>query len=132
MQETPILSVIESLDSSGFPVVSVNDGTPATGENNVVIRIIEMPSIGFNSVGVAQDSYGPHIAQVVLEQAAGLTGVSLVAEVVKNRVFLELAQQHVRVEVYIRANGAIPTVSDITGTPTYVLSDLYWKDLGDM
>jgi hypothetical protein len=130
--ETPVLTVVETLDASGNPVITVSDGTPATTENVLVLRIIEMPSIGTNSVGVAQDSYGPHIAQVALEQASGLTGVALTQEVVKMRVWSELAKAGLRTEVYIRANGAAPTTSDITGTPTFVVSDLLWKNLGDM
>jgi len=131
-REAPALSISQSLDTLGNPVISINDGTPAAGEQNMVLRIVEMAGITNNSVGLAQPSYGPHIAQLVMESSA-TPGVAVVLSVHQMRVMSMLSKFGLRLELYLRANGAIPAVADITtGNLVTTITDLYFKMNNDM
>lgn len=124
--------VREGFDASGNPTINIDDGTPATTEQNILIRIIERPSIGLNSVGLTQDSYGPHIAQVVMEATAASADVALVTEANKLKVIGTLVQFAPAVEVYVRANGGAPVVADIVaGNLKDTFQDLYFPMMND-
>jgi hypothetical protein len=130
--ESPALLVREGTDVSGNPTINVDDGTPAAGEQSMFVRIIPMPTLGTDAVGGAQQSFGPHIAQVVMEATVADAALAIVKDVHRLRLFGVLLKMGTRVEVYVRANGGAPVVGDITGTPTAVFTDLYWQMNGDM
>lgn len=105
--------VTEGYDASNNPQITVNDGTPIAGEQNVYIRILEMPVLGTNSVGIAADSYGPHIIQVATEATVASAAVSLVTEANKSVVLAGALTTGARVEVYVGANATAPSVATI-------------------
>src|SRR6266446_6046250 len=70
------LLVREGFDASGNPTINIDDGTPATTEQAVFVRTLEQPSIGLNSIGLAQDSFGPHVIQVVIEASAATATIN--------------------------------------------------------
>src|SRR5271163_3127794 len=59
------LTVTTGFDTNGYPTMSVGPGT--TGTQSLFLRLIEVPSLGTNAVGNAQDSYGPYQTQVAME-----------------------------------------------------------------
>lgn len=122
---TPSLLVTEGFDASSNPQINVDDGTPAAGEQCFYIRVIETPSIGNNSVGLSADSYGPHVIQIVMETSA-TAGVGVPSDLNKSFVWSSALLLGARVELYLRANGAVPVVGDITAANlvTQIDSDL--------
>jgi hypothetical protein len=108
----PLLVVTSGTDASGNPTVNVNDGTPATTENNLFLRVLEMPSLGLDSLGNAQQSYGPHVIQMAMETST-LAGLGFPTDAVRLSVMGEVLQMSTRVEVYLEANGTVPSVSSL-------------------
>lgn len=120
------LTVVESVDGSGNPTLLVSDGTAAAGEQVVFIRFLEYPQIGTNSIGLAQDSFGPHIAQVAMETSS-VANCSLVTEANKARLYMELLKLGCRVEVYLENNLTVPSVTSIDAAKLKItLDSLYW------
>jgi hypothetical protein len=114
------LVVTETFDNSGNPVITVNDGTAATTEQNVFIRIVELAAIGTDSTGQAAQSYGPHVVQIAQENLTATTP-SIVAgaqmswlNAVNSAIVLQGAVlTGARVELYLETAGSAPTVSSI-------------------
>lgn len=131
--QAPALLVREGFDASGNPTVAIDDGTPAAGEQAIFMRTIENPSIGTNAVGIAQDSYGPHTVQLVMEGSAGDAAVALVREVSKLRLLGEVLRMGTKVEVYLTANGVAPSVAGIVaGNLIGSFQDLYFPLTNDV
>jgi hypothetical protein len=108
----PLLVVTAGTDASGNPTVTINDGTPATTEQNLFLRVLEMPSLGLDSLGNAQQSYGPHVIQLAMETST-LAGVGFPTDANRLMVMGEVLQLSTRVEVYLEANGTVPSVSSL-------------------
>jgi hypothetical protein len=87
------------------------------GHQDAVIRIAEMPSIGTNAVGNAQDSYGPHVLEMALEATAASAAVSLLQDINKLSIWGESMRLGPRFDLYIRANGTAPSTTDLPSTP---------------
>lgn len=126
------LSVVESFDGSGNPVITVSDGTPAAGEQVAVVRVLEQASIGTNSVGLAQDSFGPHVVQVCLETST-IANVALLLEANKLKLMGEVMSLKAKVELYMSANTTVPAVGEmVSGNLKDTFQDLYFPFLNDM
>lgn len=115
------LVVTEGVDSSGNPQITVNDGTAATTEQNVYIRVIELSVLGTDSVGVSAQSYGPHVVQIALENLTATTPSILAAanmswlNTVNSLAVLGSALAlGARVELYLETAGTVPVVGSIT------------------
>ena len=121
----PALACVQTVDASGNAVVTV--GTLAAASQSAFIRLLEQPSIGADSLGLAQRSYGPHVVQIVLETST-IANVPLMT--VANELFvLGAALKHgVKVEIYLTANATGPSVSGITGVPAASFDNL-WQPL---
>ncbi len=118
--------VREGFDASGNPQMNIDDGTPATTEQAIYLRIIENPSIGLNSIGLAADSFGPHTIQIVWEATAASAAVSLVTDVNKMRLLGEVLRLGTKVEIYMATAGAAPVVGDIVAAKLVAtFQDLY-------
>ena len=118
--------VTQGVDASGNPTLTINDGSPAAGEQNIFLRVLESPSIGVNSIGQTQDSYGPNIVQIAMEDSA-VAGTTLVS--LKNimRLVGDVFTMGCRVEFYEETTGTAPTVTSIAaGKLVYTWDDLYF------
>lgn len=130
------LGVTLGADSNANPTITIakKSGAWATGDQYVVVRIEEYSQgLGLtNAMGIAQDSFGPHVIQVLSEAAlAGTGGVapsgdSVITVANVGRLLVDLFRTGARVEFYVRANGAQPALADITSTNlVYTADDLY-------
>lgn len=124
--------VREGVDASGNPTINIDDGTPTAGEQNVFVRLLERPSIGVDSLGQSQQSFGPHICQIVMEATAASASIALVTDATKLKVLGEVMAMAPAVELYIRANGGAPVVGDIVaGNLVDTFQNLYFPTLMD-
>ncbi len=104
----------DSVDVNGCPVLTINqDSTPATTEQNVVLRIKPESLIFVNSIGQVQEDFAPHDVEMVVETGAAVNTVYLNAT---NSAILhtECAKTGCIFKYYLSANGAVPAVSDFT------------------
>lgn len=108
----PSLTVAAGVDASGWPTISINDATPATTEQNFFIRIMEMPSLGLDSFGNAQQSYGPHVIQLAMETST-VASLGFPTDANRLHVMGECLAQGARFEVYLEDNGTIPVVGSL-------------------
>lgn len=112
------LVISEGVDTNGDPTFQISDGTPATTEQNIFVRVKTFPSdnIWKNSVGLPQEQWTPHVVQVAMEAfAASGAGAQLSTVTATNQLMLfgEILPFKTRVEVYLSANGTVPSVSTI-------------------
>ena len=120
------LLVREAFDASGNPTINIDDGTPATTEQAAFIRVLEQPSIGLNSVGLAQDSFGPHVVQVVIEASAASAAINRMTQANQMRIWAEVLKLGTKLEVYHADTGAAPVVGDIVSAKLVsTVQDLY-------
>ncbi len=118
--------VREGFDASGNPTMNIDDGTPVTSEQCVFVRVLEQPSIGLNSLGLAQDSFGPHVIQVVIEASAATPTINRLTALNQMKLFGEVLKMGTKVELYHTPTGAAPAVGDITaGNLITTWQDLY-------
>jgi hypothetical protein len=123
------LTIVAGTDSNGCPTIAIGAGSP--GGQNAFIRLLELPSIGTNAVGNSQDSYGPSVAQLVLETST-IANVELLT--VSNQWLLlgELFRVGMEVDLYLSANGTAPVIAGITGTPAATFNNLYMSPMMGM
>lgn len=103
-------TVLNSFDTSGLPTVLVGAGT--AGSQSAFIRVKAIDSIGTDSLGLTQRSFGPHVMQVVLETST-IANVALMTEINKLPLMAEIVGRGTRVELYMSANGNAVDVADI-------------------
>ncbi len=124
-----ILFVVSGLDSSGFPTITLShSATPVAGEQNAFIRVTSVGTFNKDSLGLNQNVYSPTCIQLVLESTtSGITGAGLSLLSMANflEILPEVLQFGTRVELYLVANGAAPSVAGITGVPAQVWDNLY-------
>lgn len=104
-------TVVDGIDASGNATLALGAGT--AGSQSAFMRVKPIDSIGTDSVGLTQRSFGPHVIQVVLETSTIantplLTGANQVA------LYGCLFPIGTRVELYMSANTNAVEVSDIT------------------
>jgi hypothetical protein len=104
------LAVVKSYDVDGNPVLSV--GTIGIGGDGCLVKLLPETSIQKNSIGQAQEVFGPHRIAVVFEDVSG-AGAKPMTDAHKFQVLGELCNQGTAVDLYIRANGGAPVVADI-------------------
>jgi hypothetical protein len=118
--------VREGFDASGNPIINIDDGTPATTEQCILVRVLEQPSIGLNSLGLTQDSFGPHVIQVVAEASAASAAINRLTQANQMKLWAELLKLGTKVEVYHCPTGAAPVVGDIVAANLVAtVQDLY-------
>lgn len=106
------VAVTDAFDSNGDATLKV--GTGAAGAVGVFVRIKTQPwASALDSLGLAAPTYTPHVIQVVFEGISG-AGVDPNGLANKMKILGELAARGTLIEVYERANGTGPAVTDIT------------------
>jgi len=110
----PALGVQAGVDASGWPTIQIFEGTlpMATTEQSFFIRIMEMASLGLDSLGNAQQSYGPHVIQLCMETST-VAALGFPTDANRLHVMGECLAQGARLEVYLEDNGTAPDVNSI-------------------
>lgn len=122
-------TVTEGFDASGLPTLLVGAGT--AGSQSAFIRVKPIDSIGTDSLGLTQRSFGPHVIQVVLETST-IANVALMLESNKLPLLGELLGRGTRVELYMSANTNAVDVADITSGNLKQTWDGYNVEFGVM
>lgn len=123
----PALTVTQDFDTSGNPVIRIDDGTPATTEQHCFIRVLELSTITTNSIGSSAPTYRPLVVQMASEATAAVATVSRLTAANMAVIMAELVRPGARVELYLSASGTAADVAAITGTALATIDpDLYW------
>lgn len=109
-------TVVEGFDTStspGAPWPTLALGAGTAGSQSAFIRVKPIDSIGTDSVGLTQRSFGPHVIQLVLETST-IANVALMTEANELAILGEILGRGTRVELYMSANTNPVDVADIT------------------
>jgi len=113
--------VTDGFDSSGNATITIDDGTPASREANVFIRVKARDwALQLNSIGLAQTVEVPTVIQMVTEANYAGTSDNIADNLTPAQllpVLGTLLSRGTRLEWYTTADGTVPTVAGITGTP---------------
>lgn len=104
-------TVVNGFDTGGLPTIALGAGT--AGSQSAFIRVKAIDSLGTDSVGNTQRSFGPHVIQIVLETST-IANVALMTEANKLPLLAEITGRGTRVELYMSANTNAVDVADIT------------------
>jgi hypothetical protein len=90
----------------------------AAGTDSAFIRIKVQSTLATDVLGLAQQVYTPHVAQVVFEaNPAGGAGADVGTWATRLAILGALLRTGVRVEIYFSANTVAVSSAGITGTP---------------
>lgn len=89
-------------DTDGAPLLRVGAGT--AGSQSALVKVKDIPQIGKDSLGLAQETFCPEVVQVVLEEST-IANVALMTEVNKAQLLNVLVGMGAsKVELYMSAN----------------------------
>ncbi len=116
-QTLPALARATSFGSAGECDALIGAGT--AGSDSAFVRVRPVPTIAVDVLGLAQQSFTPHVAQVVFEAnpTAG-AGADVGTWATRMTVLGALIERGIRVELYLSANTAAVSAAGITGAPT--------------
>lgn len=128
----PTQTIDQSSDSSGNPVITISDGTPAAGEAVVVIRTLPISWPDAKDVlGLPQQVYSGDIVQFCTEASSGsvtLPGFVPISTLLP--LIVEIGREGHFVEWYQSANGTVPAVAQMVAANLQgSWRDLYWNVL---
>ena len=110
------LTVAESFDSDGFPLITIDDGAPATGEASMIVKVmpIDWP-LAKDILGNAANIYTPH--KILLGTESNFAGTTdNVADYLTRQQLLnivgEIVLRGTAVEWYETAAGTAPTIAN--------------------
>ena len=119
----PTKTITQDVDSNGYPIINFDN--LAAGSGGAVIRVVPSDDVaGFDSLGLAQRVYHPHVVQACLEESS-TSDVFVMISTTFAQVEQVLEQSGCKLEVFKSANGVGPAVGSMTGTPLITL----WPDL---
>lgn len=122
-------TVVNGFDASGDPTIALGAGT--AGSQSMFLRVKAIDSIGQDSIGNTQRSFGPHVIQMVLETST-IANVALMTEANKLPILAEVLGRGTKAELYMSANGNAVEVSDIIGGNLKATWDGFNLDFGVM
>lgn len=101
--------------SSGDPTLQMAaDATPATTEKVSFLKVIQKAYSGFPIPSLASSEDGrPHLLQIVFEANAALATSTYFTGLELSQLMAIAHGMNIDIELYIRANGAIPVEGDI-------------------
>ena len=117
-------NIAQSEDSQGFPILELNDGSPATGELAYVIRIRELQrtDAGVDIFQNTQTIFTPHVIELVYEDDAANRTSALTV------LMKELSDIGAIIEIYENTSSNAAEAGDIdadtSGDPTETIADL--------
>lgn len=101
---------------SGDPVLTINDGSAATGEDNAYIKIKQKSYSGFpqSTLANATNKDGqPFLVQLVVEESA-TGGDTLVSALFLARLIHEITMLNAEIELYLSDTTVVPVEAQIT------------------
>lgn len=108
-------------------------GVQTAGNDNAFIRIRVQDSLQTDVLGLAQQVYTPHVAQVVFEaNPAGGAGADVGTWATRLAILGTLLRSGVKVEVYFSANTVLAAAAGITGAPSAVYDSLQYPMMSTM
>jgi len=124
----PTKTVTEGVNASNDPTITVNDGSPAAGEDNFFMRIVEQPVVTgqVDGIGQTQQSYGPHRLQLAMEATAADAARAVPKLAALSLVMVEVMRLGCVVETYLSANTVVPVDASITGTALSEIMDIQY------
>lgn len=115
-KEFPTKVITESLGSSNDQILTLNDGSPATTEENALIRMVQKSYSGFPTPSLASTEDGrSHLLQLVVEES-GTSGVSVWSDINQSKLMARITEVNMDVELYFSDNGDVPAETDITSS----------------
>lgn len=121
--------VTESFDTDGNPIVTVDDGTPAAGEMNIIIKV--MPTdwpLGRDVLGNVANVYTPHKILFGTEANGASAGPTLVQPVSPANLLPALGEvvlRGMKVEWYQTASGTAPTLANTIFASANLVASFY-------
>lgn len=97
-------------DVDGNPFLTATQGTLAAGQQAALVKILPVPSIQVDGLGLAQRVYATHIVQVLLESST-TAHIALMLESNKLYVLEEAGARNCEMQLYLGANGAAVATS---------------------
>ncbi len=110
---------LKAFGAAGEADLTIGDTSAfAAGEDAVFIRFTGVTSLQKDVLGLAQNVFTPHIAQVVVEgNPVGGAGADVGTWATRLTVLGCLVAKGIKVELYVRANTNAVGSAGITGTP---------------
>jgi len=102
--------------NSGNPTLTLSQSaTPTAGQENAFIQLQMKTYSGFPTISLASSVDGrPDVLQIVVEADATTAARSVWTEIDWALFAHEAMAMNVEIELYIRANGSVPVLTDIT------------------
>lgn len=103
-----------SFDTDSNPLIAIDDGTPAAGEKNALIKILpDSWPLAKDVLGNTALQFVPHVVQVVMEAPAGGAGQTFLDCQLLADILGECFRLGAKLDWYQSANGDAPSVDDI-------------------
>jgi hypothetical protein len=107
----PTKTITESFDTDGSPLVAVDDGTPAAGEQSVLVKVRPVEwSLAKDVLGNTATIFTPHVIQIATE-ASATANVSIVTVLNLLPVLMACTLKGTKVEFYLETNTTAPSAS---------------------
>ena len=128
-------SIVEGFDTAGMPTIALDDGSEATTEDSVFIRVTPRSWPLTNDVlGLSQTVYTPSVIQIVTETGTTDRPWFYVSIAHITAILGAVFQRGTRVEIWETANGTVPNTVTPAADPTQLsgatlktsFESLYW------
>lgn len=106
--------VTQSFDSDGNPTITVNDGSPAAGEQNFFVKLMPISwPLAKDVFGNAANIYVPDVIQLATEETAASATVTLITAANMLQMLGALITKGCQVQWYTSDNGTAPTAATL-------------------
>jgi hypothetical protein len=124
-------SITETSDASGNPLITLSDGSAATTEDTVVIRVSPRDwALAKDVLGSAQTVYTPSVIAVAVEGPTSGLGLARYVSVAHAwAIFATCAKRGTLLEYWESDNGTVAsetTFATAANKKTSVEAELYW------
>ena len=119
--EMPTLTTVETVDSNGFPVVTV--GSIAISGGGAYLSFVTETTLQVDSLGNSQRVYAPSRIRVALE-ASATAGSAIMSSADQAKLNKILGKWGTKVELWLETNGTAPSATTFN-TASKKVADLY-------